>query len=102
MELQYILNLIDISIISMAIIGVLAGIIIGILPGLSATMGVALLVPVTFGMETIPGMLLLVGIYFGAIYAGSITAILLRTPGTPSAAATLIDGYPLAQKGQGL
>ncbi|EAX48875.1 protein of unknown function DUF112, transmembrane [Thermosinus carboxydivorans Nor1] len=80
--------------------GVLGGIIIGALPGLTATMGVALLVPLTFGMNAVAGLVLLVGIYCGAIYGGSISAILLRTPGTPAAAATVIEGYMLAQKGQ--
>lgn len=79
--------------------GIIAGIAIGALPGLTATMGVALLLPVTFSMEPVTGILLLVGIYFGGIYGGSITAILLRTPGTPAAAATAIDGYAMSQKG---
>lgn len=82
-------------------ISVVIGIIIGAFPGLTATMGVALLLPFTFGMGPINGILLLIGIYFGGIYGGSVTAILLNTPGTSSAAATAIDGYPLAQKGFG-
>lgn len=102
MEVQYIVSLFDIEILLITALGVLAGIAIGILPGLSATLGVSLLLPVTFGMDTIPGLLLLVGIYFGAIYGGSVTAILLRTPGTPAAAATAIEGYALTQKGYGL
>ena len=80
--------------------GVLAGICIGALPGLTATMGVALLLPMTFGMEASQGILMLLGIYCGAIYGGSISAILLHTPGTPASAATAIDGYALAQKGE--
>lgn len=82
------------------ILGVAAGITIGALPGLTATMGVALLLPVTFSMGPINGILLLLGIYVGAIYGGSIPAILLRTPGTPAAAATVLDGYELAKKGE--
>jgi putative tricarboxylic transport membrane protein len=77
-----------------------AGICIGALPGLTATMGVALLLPMTFGMEAAQGILMLLGIYVGAIYGGSISAILLHTPGTPASAATAIDGYALAQKGE--
>ena len=84
----------------MILTGVVMGIFIGALPGLSATMGVALLLPLTFGMEPLPGLLVLIGIYNGAIFGGSISAILLKTPGTPAAAATAIDGYELAQNGQ--
>ncbi|UCD81972.1 MAG: tripartite tricarboxylate transporter permease [Desulfobacterales bacterium] len=80
-------------------IGITAGIIVGALPGLTATMGCALLIPFTFGMPPIQGLLMLLGIFCGGIYGGSISGILIRTPGTPSAAATLLDGYPLSQKG---
>lgn len=86
----------------MIFFGVTLGIILGALPGLTATMGVAILMPLTFFMEPIPGISFLLGVYCGGIYGGSITAILIKTPGTPSAAATLLDGYPLAQKGQAL
>ncbi len=80
--------------------GVTGGIAIGSLPGLTATMGVAVLLPLTFGMESTKALVLLVGIYIGAIYGGSISAILLKTPGTPAAAATVLDGHSLAQKGE--
>lgn len=80
--------------------GVLIGIIMGSLLGMTATMTVAVLVSFTFGMDPIPGMMLLLGIYGGALYAGSIPAILIRTPGTPSAAATVFDGFPLAKQGK--
>lgn len=83
------------------ILGTAAGICIGALPGLTATMGVALLLPLTFGMETTQGILMLLGIYCGAIYGGSITAVLLHTPGTPASAATALDGYEMAKKGEG-
>ncbi|MGX8679222.1 MAG: tripartite tricarboxylate transporter permease [Sphaerochaetaceae bacterium] len=82
------------------LLGVAAGICIGALPGLTATMGVALLLPLTFGMETTQGILMLLGIYCGAIYGGSITAVLLHTPGTPASAATVLDGYAMAKKGE--
>ena len=82
------------------VIGVAGGICIGALPGLTATMGVALLLPLTFGMDAAQGILMLLGIYCGAIYGGSISAILLHTPGTPASAATAIDGYKLAQRGE--
>jgi putative tricarboxylic transport membrane protein len=80
-------------------VGITSGIIVGALPGLTATMGCALLIPFTFGLPPIQGLLMLIGIFCGGIYGGSISGILIRTPGTPSAAATLLDGYPLAQKG---
>ena len=82
------------------IAGVAAGICIGALPGLTATMGVALLLPLTFGMDATAGILMLLGIYVGAIYGGSISAILLHTPGTPASAATAIDGYQFSKRGE--
>ena len=80
--------------------GVSAGMVVGAIPGLSATMGVALLIPFTFELEIMPALSLLIGIYCGAIYGGTVPAILFRTPGTPASAATLIDGYPLMQRGE--
>ena len=81
-------------------LGTLGGIIIGALPGLTATMGVALLIPVTFGMTPVTGLNMLIGIYIGGIYGGCVSSILLRTPGTPASAATVLDGYPMAKKGE--
>lgn len=81
-------------------LGILLGVLVGAIPGLSATVGIAVFLPFTFTLEPLPGLVLLLGIYNGAAYAGSIPAILVRTPGTPAAAATVIDGYPMAQKGQ--
>lgn len=83
-----------------AFFGAAGGIIIGGLPGLTATMGVALLIPVTFGMHPATGLIMLGAVYCGAIYGGSIAAILVRTPGTPAAAATVFDGYEMTKKGQ--
>lgn len=80
-------------------VGLFIGVVFGSLPGLTATMGVALFLPVTFSMDPIPAMMLLLGIYCGGIYGGSITAILIKTPGTPASAATVLDGYPMAQNG---
>jgi putative tricarboxylic transport membrane protein len=88
------------KILFMIFCGVAGGIVIGALPGLTATMGVALLLPLTFGMEPASGMLLLLGIYAGAIYGGSVSAILLKTPGTPAAAATALDGFAMSQRGE--
>ncbi len=84
-----------------ALSGIVGGILVGALPGLTATMGCALLIPFTFGRPPIQGLLMLIGIFCGGIYGGSISGILIRTPGTPAAAATLLDGHPLAQQGMG-
>jgi putative tricarboxylic transport membrane protein len=80
-------------------IGVFMGIVFGALPGLTATMGLALLVPFTFTMSPAAGLIMLAGIYVGAMYGDAIPAILINTPGTPAAIATTFDGFPLAQKG---
>lgn len=80
--------------------GMAVGITIGALPGLTATMGVALLLPFTFRMDTMPALLLLCAVYCGGIYGGSITAVLLKTPGTPASAATAEDGFALSKRGQ--
>ncbi len=81
-------------------IGVLVGTIAGAIPGMSATMAVALTLPFTFSMTPITGILLLLGVYKGGIFGGSIPAILIKTPGTPASSATIMDGYPLAEQGQ--
>lgn len=84
----------------LVVLGVSAGIVVGALPGLTATMAIAVLVPFTFSMQPVHGLVLLGSIYTGAIYGGSFSAILINTPGTPSAIATTFDGYPLARKGE--
>ena len=84
----------------MMIIGVTIGIVVGCMPGLSAAMGVALLLPLTFGMAPETGLIMLGGIYCGAIFGGSISAILIHTPGTPASAATALDGYELTKQGK--
>ncbi len=81
-------------------LGMLAGIIIGAMPGLTGTMAVTLILPFTFHMEPVSALLLLVAIYKGAMYGGSISAILIKTPGTGAAACTVLDGFPLAQQGK--
>lgn len=82
------------------IAGVFLGFIFGSLPGLTATMGVALLLPVTYGLEPATAILFLLGIYCAGTYGGSASAILINTPGTPASAATVADGYALAEKGK--
>nr|WP_236838830.1 tripartite tricarboxylate transporter permease [Caldalkalibacillus salinus] len=80
--------------------GVALGLIFGSIPGLTATMGMAIVLPMTFGMSPMEGMALLMGLYIGGISGGMVPAILLKLPGTPSSIATTFDGYPMAQKGQ--
>src|SRR5690625_64221 len=80
--------------------GTLIGVLVGSLPGLSATMAVALLLPFTAPMEIVPAIGMLAALYCAATYGGSITAILINSPGTPAAMATALDGYPMAQRGE--
>ena len=80
--------------------GTVVGIIIGAIPGLTVTMGVALFLPVTFGMSPIDGLSLLVGLYIGGTGGGLISAILLKIPGTPASVATTFDGHPMATRGE--
>lgn len=79
--------------------GVILGMVFGVIPGLTAVTGIAILIPLTFSMSVVTGMSALLGVYVGAIYAGSITAILINTPGTAAAAATLLEGPALREKG---
>ena len=84
-----------------AVAGVAWGILGGALPGISPSISMALLLPFTYGMEPTPAIVLLASTYIGAEYGGSIPAILINTPGTNAAAATVLDGYAMRQKGQG-
>ena len=76
------------------------GIIVGALPGLSATMGMALMLPITFYMPPAEGILMLLGLYTGAVFGGAYSAILLNIPGAPPSVMTSLDGYPMAQRGE--
>ncbi|MBM7554458.1 tripartite tricarboxylate transporter permease [Thalassobacillus pellis] len=98
--LNGLLTSLNISTLLIMSLATMAGIIVGTLPGLSATMGVALLVPLTFGMDPATGLLALGSLYTGAMFGGANSAILINTPGTPAAVATTFDGYPLTQKGE--
>ena len=89
------------SIAPMAIAGVAWGILGGALPGISPSISMALLLPFTYGMEPGPAIVLLASTYIGAEYGGSIPAILINTPGTNAAAATVLDGYPMKLQGRG-
>ena len=83
------------------VFGTFLGIIVGALPGLTATMAVALLVSLTYGLSPVNAIVVLVSVYLGGIYGGSRAAILLNVPGTPSSAATALDGFPLTRRGEG-
>ncbi|WP_414834059.1 tripartite tricarboxylate transporter permease [Afifella sp. YEN Y35] len=94
-------NIFDPSTLLVLAIGTVVGLFVGALPGLSSTMGVALCIPITFGMDPANALVLLGAIYTSSVFGGSITAILLRTPGTDASIATTFDGYPMAQRGEG-
>ena len=98
--LQALSNMASVGIVVAAFGGVLWGIFGGALPGISPSIAMALLLPFTVGMDPTTAIVLLASVYVGAEYGGSIPAILIRTPGTNSAAATVIDGYAMAQKGR--
>lgn len=83
------------------LIGSVIGVIVGALPGASATMAIAVMIPITFWFSPEFSLLMLISVYSSGIFGGSITAILLNIPGTPASAATCFDGHPLAKKGQG-
>ena len=84
------------------VLGVVGGMIIGALPGLNATMAISLLIPITYSMAPHAAFIMMMAVYTSAFYGGSLTAILIHTPGTPSSAATAGDGYALTKKGRGL
>lgn len=93
-------NVFTLSNLAAMLIGMAIGIIFGAVPGLNANIGIVLCLPFTYGMQAIPAMLLLLSIFCGASFGGSISAILIGTPGTNNAAMTVLDGYPMSQKGR--
>lgn len=97
---EVILNVINLGNIAYMFLGVFVGITVGALPGLTATMTVALLTPLTFWLPPEHGFAMLIGVYNSAIFAGGTTAILLNTPGTPASIATTFDGYELTKQGK--
>ncbi len=82
------------------VIGVAAGIIVGAIPGLSGSTGIILMLPFLIYIDPAAALIMMSGLFCGSMFGGSISTILISTPGTPSAAATVLDGYPLAKKGQ--
>ena len=83
------------------LVGVLLGTAVGVMPGLGPAVAISVLLPLTFGLDPVSAFIMFGGIYYGAMYGGSITAILVNTPGSASAAVTTFDGHPLAKKGRG-
>ncbi len=92
--------LLSLELLAALFFGTLIGLILGILPGLGPTTGGALILPFTMALDPFAAIILLTSIYCAGTYGGAITAVLINTPGTPAAAATCLDGYPLAQKGE--
>lgn len=96
-----ILSQLDFTFFLLASIGTLIGIIFGAIPGMTATMAVAVCLPLTYALGLEHGLSLLLGLYVGGISGGMVPAVLLNIPGTPSSITTTFDGYPMAQKGEG-
>ena len=80
--------------------GCLIGMLIGMLPGLGPISAIALMIPISYNLPPATGMILLAGVYYGAIFGGSTSAILINAPGVAGTVATSFDGYPLAQSGK--
>lgn len=99
MVLSAIASVFDLHNLLIITIGTLVGLFVGALPGLGAAIGVALMLPFTYSMDTLPAILLLVSLYQGCEYGGSISSITLGIPGTPAAVATVLDGNSMARKG---
>lgn len=86
--------------IMMVIVGCFVGTFIGMLPGLGPISAIALMIPITYGLEPSSGLILMAGVYYGAVFGGSTSSILINAPGCSSTVVTAFDGYPMAQKGQ--
>jgi putative tricarboxylic transport membrane protein len=84
----------------MVMVGCFFGTIIGMLPGLGPMTAIALMIPITYGFEAATGLILMAGVYYGAVFGGSTSSILLNAPGVPGTVATSFDGYPMAQQGK--
>lgn len=102
MLLQTLGSMMDPVVILLIFGGVASGLFVGAMPGLTATMALAVLLPFTFTLPPLQGLVALGAVYMGAIYGGSFAAILVNTPGTPSSIATAFEGYPMTKSGRGL
>ena len=81
-------------------VGVMLGMFIGVLPGLGPVSGTALLIPITFGMEPVSAIIMLSGIFYGSMYGGTITSVLVNVPGEAASVITCIDGYEMTKQGR--
>jgi putative tricarboxylic transport membrane protein len=90
----------NLNVFLLLLVGVILGVVIGAMPGLTSTMGVAVMTPLTYGLPVANAFALLLGVYCGGVYGGSITAVVAKIPGTPSAMMTTLDGYPMGQRGE--
>src|SRR5690625_4464271 len=81
-------------------VGVLVGMFVGAIPGLGPSAGLAILLPLTFGLDPTTAIVMLAAVYYGAMYGGTITSVLINTPGDSASVASTFDGYPLARKGR--
>lgn len=99
--LEYVLPIVEPFNLLLITLGVLWGLVFGMIPGLTATLAVVVLIPITYGMGAVAGISMLIGIYVGGISGGLISAILIGMPGTPASIATTFDGFPMAKKGLG-
>lgn len=95
------ISLLSINFFALVSLGVLIGILFGAIPGMTATLAVAVCLPLTYSMQLTEGLALLLGLYVGGISGGLVPAILLNIPGTPASITTTFDGYPMAKKGEG-
>src|SRR6185436_17740032 len=89
------------SVLLYAFVGCIVGTLVGVLPGVGPLAGISLLLPATYGMDATSSIVLLAGIFYGAMYGGSTTSILMRIPGEAASVMTCIDGYEMTQKGRG-
>jgi len=96
----FLATLTDPTALGLCLAGVIAGLLFGAVPGISSTMALAVMLPLTYGMTPEHAMMLMLGVFFSSVYAGSVSAILLNIPGTPGAMMTLLDGHPMARQGR--
>ncbi len=82
------------------LVGTVVGIVVGALPGLGSVVAITIVLPFTFSMGQVPAVMLVLAVYCASVYGGSISAILINTPGTPQSAATVLDGFPMAKRGE--
>lgn len=92
-------HILTFSALATVLIGTVLGVLVGVLPGLGSVIGITMILPFTYTMGQVPALGLMLGVYCGSVYGGSISAIMINTPGTPQAAATALDGFPMAQRG---